>query len=177
MTTETNDANSSDGTVEQIGDLTVLKFARRYSNSIEDVWDAITNPERIALWWLPLDADITLDLVAGGDYVLSGPNGMPTLEWTVVDVEAPRLFAHTQGDPGSVITWTLSQDGDGCFLVLTQTLPDRENAINNNFIVGTHVSLDRLGALLAGAPIDWDWDDFATYQRRYAQAGLATAPQ
>ena len=172
MTSETND-----GTLERIGDVAVLRFERRYANPIEDVWDAVTNPVRIALWWLPFDAEITLDLKAGGDYVLSGPNGMPTLSWKVVEIEAPRLFSHTHGEPGSVITWTLSEDGDGCLLVLTQTFPDHESAINNNFIVGTHISLDRLGALLGGTPIDWDWDDFATYQRRYAQAGLATAPE
>jgi uncharacterized protein YndB with AHSA1/START domain len=169
MTTQTND-----GTVSLNGTLSVLTFERRYNNTVQDVWDAITNPERIALWWLPFDADITLDLVAGGDYVMRGPNGMPTLEWKVVEVEVPHVFAHTHGDPGSVITWTLSQDGDGCLLVLTQTLPDAENAINNNFIVGTHTSLDRLGAVLAGKPIAWDWDEFASHQRRYAQAGLAT---
>src|ERR1700722_3485301 len=124
MTTETND-----GTVEQIGNMSVLRFERRYGNSVEDVWDAIPNPARIALWWLPFDAEITLDLVAGGDYVMSGPNGMPTLSWKVLEVEVPRLFAHTHGDPDSVITWTLSEADGGCLLVLTQTLPDRENAI------------------------------------------------
>ncbi len=38
---------------------------------IRDVWDAITNPARLAEWWLPFDADITVDLREGGQMVFA----------------------------------------------------------------------------------------------------------
>ena len=38
---------------------------------IRDVWDAITNPARLADWWLPFDADITVDLREGGEMVFT----------------------------------------------------------------------------------------------------------
>ena len=38
---------------------------------IRDVWDAITNPARLADWWLPFDADITVDLREGGQMVFA----------------------------------------------------------------------------------------------------------
>jgi uncharacterized protein YndB with AHSA1/START domain len=169
--------DAKDGTIERVGERVVLRFERSYPNSVDDVWDAITNPARIAQWWLPFDADITIDLVAGGDYELRGKGeGMPTLSWKVLRVEAPHLFEHTHVEPGVVITWTLSEHDEGCTLVLTQTVPDRARAIENNVAVGIHTSLDRLGSLLQGRPVDWDWEAFAMHQRRYAVAGLATPP-
>jgi uncharacterized protein YndB with AHSA1/START domain len=165
--------NDTDGTIEELGDTLMLRFERRYPNSIVDVWDAITNPERISQWWLPFDADITVQLVAGGTYELRGKEGAPTLSWKVLRVEAPHLFEHTHVEPGVVITWELSEDGDGCVLTLTQTVLDRASAISNNFIVGLHMSLDRLGSLLAGRPTDWDWDAMSDHQLRYAKVGLA----
>ncbi|MGC1239865.1 MAG: SRPBCC family protein [Acidimicrobiales bacterium] len=169
--------NETDGTIEEVGDTLVLRFERRYSNSINDVWDAITNPERIAQWWLPFDADITVEPVAGGSYELRGKGGAPTLSWKVLRADAPHLFAHTHVEPGVVITWELSVEGDGCVLVLTQTVPDRASAVGNNFVVGLHTSLDRLGALLQGHVIEWDWTAMSEHQRRYARSGLAVEPE
>ena len=28
---------------------------------IDEVWDAITSPERLAEWWLPFEADVTVE--------------------------------------------------------------------------------------------------------------------
>ncbi len=166
---------SPDGTIEHGHDEATLRFERHYATPIVDVWDAITNPERIAQWWLPFDADITLELIVGGDYILRGKNGVPTLSWKVLRVQVPTLFEHTHAEPGVVITWTLSEVDDGCVLVFTQTIPDLSRAIENNFVVGTHTSIERLDSLLQGQPTEWDWEVFATHQRRYAQAGLATS--
>ena len=172
-----------DGTIERVGKDAVIRFTREYSNSITDVWDAITNPERVAQWWLPFEADITIDLVEGGDYILRGKGisakgeGMPTLSWTVLRAVHPHLFEHTHVDPGVVITWQFSENQGGCLLVFTQTVPDRAQAIENNFIVGVHTSLDRLDALLAGSPAPWDWDAMGAHQRRYAAIGLAALAQ
>jgi uncharacterized protein YndB with AHSA1/START domain len=169
---------NDDGTIELAGEDAVIRFTREYPNSIGDVWDALTNPERVAQWWLPFDADISIDLVEGGDYVLRGKGeGMPTLSWKVLRVESPHLLEHTHVDPGVVITWQLSEKDDGCVLMFTQTVPDRALAIKNNYIVGVHTSLDRLGALLEGQPIAWDWDATGVHQRRYAATGLAAVPE
>ena len=47
-----------DGTMERTGDGGVIRFERRLAFPIRDVWDAITNPARLAEWWLPFDADM-----------------------------------------------------------------------------------------------------------------------
>jgi uncharacterized protein YndB with AHSA1/START domain len=171
------DNTVDDGTVELDGGSAVIRFTREYPNSIDDVWDALTNPERLAQWWLPFDADITIELVEGGDYILRGKGeGMPTFSLKVLRAERPYLFEHTHADPGAVIAWRLSEREGGCRLEFTQTLPDPTAAIENKFIVGAHTSLDRLGALLQGTPIAWDWGAMGAHQRRYAGVGLATLP-
>lgn len=83
--------------------------------------------------------------------------------------EISVLFEHTHVEPGVIITWTLTGTSEGCSFVLTQTVPDRASAINNNFVVGLHTSLDHLGSLLQRRPIDWGWDVMGEHQRRYAK--------
>src|SRR5690242_16423477 len=65
---------------------------RTYDAPIEDVWDAVTNPERLNRWFLPVTGDFRL----GGKYQLEGNAGGEILR-----CEPPRLLAVTWifGDP------------------------------------------------------------------------------
>ena len=56
-----------DGTLERTADGGVIRFERHLAFPIRDVWDAITNPARLADWWLPFDADITHREFIGGN--------------------------------------------------------------------------------------------------------------
>ena len=60
------DTSRYDGTVERTADGGVIRFERHLAYPVRDVWGAITNPARLAAWWLPFDADITVDLREGG---------------------------------------------------------------------------------------------------------------
>ena len=44
---------------------------RIYDTTVEDLWDAITTPERLARWFLPVEGDLKL----GGRYQLKGNAG------------------------------------------------------------------------------------------------------
>jgi uncharacterized protein YndB with AHSA1/START domain len=67
---------------------------REYDAPIEDVWDAVTNPERITRWFLP----ITGDYRVGGRYQLEGNAG-----GEIVACERPNRFKVTWlfGEPAS----------------------------------------------------------------------------
>src|SRR5262249_4373894 len=80
---------------------------------VERVWNAITQPEQIAQWWLPFDADITLELVPGGKYELRSHKDGFTLSWTVLRVQPPTLFEHTHVDPGAAVRWQLEPTYEG----------------------------------------------------------------
>jgi uncharacterized protein YndB with AHSA1/START domain len=48
-----------------------VRLSRTLDAPIDDVWDALTNPERIGRWFLPISGDIRL----GGRYQLEGNAG------------------------------------------------------------------------------------------------------
>jgi uncharacterized protein YndB with AHSA1/START domain len=163
-----------DGTIEATDTGAVLRFERRLSHPVTEVWSAITEPARLADWWLPFDADITVDLRPGGSMVMSATGDEPvSITCEILRVEPPLLLEHTHADPGSRMLWELEPADGGCVLRLSHFVPDRGAAIDNCYIVGLHMSLSRLAPCLAGAPAPWDWDVFADHQRRYAVAGLA----
>ena len=173
-------AADADGIIDTLPDGGRIRFERHLSYPIDEVWDAITSPARLAEWWLPFDAEISIDLVEGGSFeLLSSASGdQPfAMQLRVLRVDPPRLFEHTHVDEGSVVTWELEPRPDGCTLRLTHKLTDVATAIEKCYIVGLHTSLDRLVPLLAGDPVPWDWERFAEHQRRYARKGLAPAPE
>jgi uncharacterized protein YndB with AHSA1/START domain len=93
------------------GDARTVVLRRSYDAPVEDVWDAITDPERIGRWFLPVTGDLRL----GGTYQLKGNAG-----GEIVRCEPPRrltvtwVFGEnpTEADVGEVEI-RLSPEGDG----------------------------------------------------------------
>src|SRR5690606_21550027 len=74
--------------------------------TVDDLWDACTNPERLPRWFLP----VTGDLQVGGRYQLEGQAG-----GTIERCDPPRSFAATW-EFGGEVSWievTLAAAGDG----------------------------------------------------------------
>jgi uncharacterized protein YndB with AHSA1/START domain len=166
-----------DGTIERTADGGVIRFERHFDYEIRDVWDAITNPARLADWWLPFEADITVDLREGGLMVMKASGDEPVeMTCTILRVEPPMLLEHTHADPGSRMRWELEPVDTGCVLRLSHFVTDPSDAVGKCFIVGLHTSLSRLEPALAGQPTAWDWEQFAVSQAHYAKVGLAPAP-
>src|SRR4051794_34293958 len=89
------------GTLERTADGGVIRFERHLDYSVGEVWDAITNPARLADWWLPFDADITVDLREGGHMVFAATGDEPIeMTCTILRVEPPMLLEHTHAAPG-----------------------------------------------------------------------------
>jgi uncharacterized protein YndB with AHSA1/START domain len=72
--------------VEADGEKTVVALTRTYDADIADVWEAVTDPERLSRWFLPLEGDLTL----GGTYQLKGNAG-----GTILACEPPRRLLVT----------------------------------------------------------------------------------
>jgi uncharacterized protein YndB with AHSA1/START domain len=165
---------SHDGTMERTADGGVIRFERQLPYPIRDVWDAVTNPARLAEWWLPFDAEITVDLRQGGQMVFAGRGDEPvTMSCTFLRVEPPMLLEHTHADGTSYLRWELEPLDTGCVLRLSHFVKEPAAAIDNCYIVGLHTSLTRLAPCLAGQPVGWDWEGFAEAQAHYASLRLA----
>ena len=84
----------------------VIVASRSYTTSVEDLWDALTNPERIPRWFAPVSGDLRL----GGKYQIEGNAG-----GEVVECDPPRRFGLTWEMQGNV-SWVnvqLSDSADG----------------------------------------------------------------
>jgi uncharacterized protein YndB with AHSA1/START domain len=90
-------------TGERDGSPIRVAVARRtYPTGRDDLWDCLTNPERIPRWFLPISGD----LVEGGTYQLEGNAG-----GTIERCAAPESFAVTW-EYGGMVSWlTVSLTG------------------------------------------------------------------
>jgi uncharacterized protein YndB with AHSA1/START domain len=79
----------------EAGDARAITISQTYSATVEDVWDACTNPERIPRWFLPVSGELRL----GGRYQLEGNAG-----GTVESCDPPRSFSATW-EFGGQVSW------------------------------------------------------------------------
>jgi uncharacterized protein YndB with AHSA1/START domain len=73
----------------------VVVATRTYDTTVDDLWDAVTNKERIPRWFLPISGDLRL----GGRYQLQGNAG-----GTITRCEPPRIVGVTW-EFGGEVTW------------------------------------------------------------------------
>jgi uncharacterized protein YndB with AHSA1/START domain len=92
-----------------------VTLARSYKTTVEDVWDAVTNDERLPRWFLPISGDLKL----GGRYQLEGNAG-----GLIKACERPTYLAVTW-EFGGDVSWVevrISDNGaDLARLTLTHT--------------------------------------------------------
>jgi uncharacterized protein YndB with AHSA1/START domain len=84
----------------------IVIATRTYDAEADEVWDAITSPERIPRWFLPISGDLRL----GGRYQLKGNAG-----GEIIACEPPHMLSVTWEFAGEVswLTLRLSEPGKG----------------------------------------------------------------
>ncbi|GGJ88622.1 activator of HSP90 ATPase [Pilimelia anulata] len=127
-----------------------LVAGRRYAAPIEDVWDAITNPERIPRWLLPVSGDLR----AGGRYQLQGNAG-----GVIRECVPPRRLALTW-EFGGGVSWVeavLAPADGGTDLELRHVnhIDDHWDEYGPGAVgLGWDLALLGLELYLAGKPLD-----------------------
>lgn len=94
----------------------IVVASRTYSTDDADLWDALTNPERIPRWFLPVSGDLEV----GGRYQLEGNAG-----GIIEQCEAPKHLVVTW-EYGPMISWldvTLTPTDGATTLTLTHEAP------------------------------------------------------
>ncbi|MFJ8938572.1 SRPBCC family protein [Streptomyces sp. NPDC102365] len=79
--------------VIEVGEAHVVTVSQTYDTTVEDLWEACTDPERIPRWFLP----VTGELRPGGRYQLEGNAG-----GTVERCDPPKGFTATWEFGGNV---------------------------------------------------------------------------
>lgn len=128
--------------------LNTLLIRRTYDASPEDVWDALTDPDRLVRWFLP----VTGDLRVGGRYSLEG-----NASGEIVRCEKPREIALTWefGGGSSDVQLRLTGQGHTTLFELEHSPVPAEIIPNASpelwgLGAGWEMALHALGDLLAG---------------------------
>jgi uncharacterized protein YndB with AHSA1/START domain len=98
----------------QAGGAVGVLMRRSYGAAIEDVWSAVTDPERMRRWFLPVSGDLRV----GGTFQLHGNAG-----GEILTCEPPTLLRVTFGGPTSVVELRLSPNGEETVLELEHVVP------------------------------------------------------
>ena len=102
---------AADGAGERVSVL----LRRSYDAPIGDVWDALTQPDRIKRWFMPISGELRV----GGAFQLEGNAG-----GEILTCEPPRLLRATFGGPASIVELRLTPQGDSdTMLELEHTVP------------------------------------------------------
>jgi DNA-binding transcriptional ArsR family regulator/uncharacterized protein YndB with AHSA1/START domain len=99
---------------EDGGEDVAVVARRTYDADATDVWDALTDPARIARWFMPISGDLR----KGGNFQLEGNAGGDILECA-----APHRFRVTFGSEVSIVEVRLTREGERTALVLEHTVP------------------------------------------------------
>ena len=94
----------------------VAILIRSYDTTVDDLWDAITTPERLARWFLPVEGDLKL----GGRYQLKGNAG-----GTITRCDRPHSLDVTWEMMGGMswVNLRLAPDGKKARLTLEHIAP------------------------------------------------------
>lgn len=99
----------------------VVVASRTYSTTPEDLWNAITDPERLQRWFLPVSGELRL----GGRYQLEGNAG-----GTITGCQPPEMLA---------LTWEYGGDLSWVEVLLTAEASDRTRLdLEHTQIPGEH---------------------------------------
>ena len=156
-----------------------VQLRREYDAPIEDVWDALTNPERIGRWFLPISGDYRL----GGRYQFEGNAG-----GEIVACERPHRLKVTwvyggaagEADPSEVELRLSTVDGGTTRLELEHTavVPDEMWTEYGPGAVGVGweggflgLSLHLRGGSGVGDPVAWQLSaEGRDFSRRSSEA-------
>jgi len=108
MTTETTTYHEPEPELRHevipAGDARVAAFTRTYETTIEDLWDACTNPDRLRRWYTPITGDLRVGGTFGQVQMGSG---------TIVECDAPHLLKLSLGGGADEIELRLSAGDEG----------------------------------------------------------------
>jgi uncharacterized protein YndB with AHSA1/START domain len=156
------------GVLRAEGDRRGVRFERWFAVPAEELWDALTSPERLARWLAPgtvgdgADSTVRLDFGEGG--VVTGR----VLHWEPPSVlEFEWRFA---GETESVVRFELSSSDEGTHLVLDHRALAAEHA--TGYGAGWEAYLASLSDHLEGRSGSWD-ERFAAALPRYRESAAA----
>jgi uncharacterized protein YndB with AHSA1/START domain len=157
------------GRITSEGGRRVLTITREFQAPIEDVWAAVTEPERLARWigtWRGDPATGTVSFTMTAEGATEGD------DMVIRECDPPRVLRVTSSTPmGQWLLDLVLEERDGV-TVLTFTQPEIDPAAAESVGPGWEYYLDRLVAAETGAEvaaIDFDRDYYPAMLEHYRE--------
>lgn len=125
-----------------------LVFVRELHHPREQVWDMLTDPDRLQSW-APFDADRNLGSAGAATLTMVGGAEAMKVPAQVHRAERPALLEYDWG--GDLLRWELEPVASGTRITLRQTIGDA--AWLSKMAAGWHLCLDVAELALDGTPI------------------------
>lgn len=135
--------------------------SREIPATVDQVFAAFTDPERLARWWGPAGFTNTFkvcELKPGGQwsYIMHGPNGKNFPNESVFEEMSPRrvVIQHVS-EPKYRLTIDLAPSAAGTVVSWSQTFekPEVAKRIEHIVVPANEENLDRLSAEVSGQPV------------------------
>jgi uncharacterized protein YndB with AHSA1/START domain len=137
-----------------------LEFRRSWPDPIEDVWSALTEPDRLARWIGVYDGERAVG--GRGTFAMTHEEGEPVGEpMTIVECDPPRrlVIQWVQQDAeGWRVDLDLRTEGGQTVLRFVQVFPAGADVVD--FAMGWHWYLEKLDAEVSGRRAPADWESF-----------------
>lgn len=162
------------GEVVRRGERFDLSFERVYATTVEDVWSAVTEPERLARWMAPYTGELRL----GGRWDALNDDGSVFCSGTVRDCEPPSRYVTSWEYPEettSTVEVTVREHPEGALLRL-----EHRDLADVGYGAGWQTYLEQLDEALPPAPssvTDPDRPRGVAWGERFAALHEAWAPR
>lgn len=166
------------GRYQTVEDRPVVRFERTFPHPVNEVWEAITGPSRLAQWF---PTTVEFEALAPGAPIRFEFAGLelPPMSGEVRVVDPPHELVFTWGEDELSFELHSRDAGAGCRLLFTVVLDGAEKAARD--AAGWDVCLDGLEMVAAGGPGtrpgNSPADGWRGYYEEYRRRGVpASAP-
>jgi uncharacterized protein YndB with AHSA1/START domain len=168
------DMTSMAGELRLDGDRLAVRLERRYVATTQEIWDAISTPERLRRWF----AEVSGDLRQGGEFLVVFGEGDDNLSrGRVIDCQPlSRLevtWSFGAGADDSILVAELASDEEHTILTIDHR---RIPADQVGYGAGWEAYLGRLDAHVGGGRLEDWWETTSRLLPAYSAAAAALEP-
>jgi uncharacterized protein YndB with AHSA1/START domain len=145
------------GQVTELAEGVRLQFRRSWPDPIEDVWAALTEPDRMARWIGTYEGERRVG--GSGTFTMTHEEELVGEPMRIAECEAPRrLVVDWQTEEGWRVELDLTAEDGQTVLLFTQLFAPGTEV--TDYVLGWHWYLDKFDAEVSGRPTPGDWNGF-----------------
>jgi uncharacterized protein YndB with AHSA1/START domain len=151
--------------IETEGDGIIARFERLLNHSVETVWCALTENDKVEKWMSNLEMK---DLRKGGTIQFNFNDGSgKSFDMKIRDFQESAVLDFEWGD--GWVRFEVSPEKEGCSLVLKESITPVNDHTSKD-LAGWHICLDMFSDLLDGHHQDFPMNEWKKWHEEYAAA-------